>query len=117
MKEVEIALLKNFSRRELTTAEKVRLVDQHSKECTGRAIIINDSSGFLATMSWPCPRQVPKQSPSPVEKILEEASGNLNLLEGPSDGGRWPGKQACAGLGRWLERQSQASSTLLAAGS
>jgi len=27
------------------------------------------------------PRQMPKRSPSPVKKILEEASGNLNLVE------------------------------------
>jgi transposase InsO family protein len=28
------------------------------------------------------PRQMPKRRPSPVKKILEEASGNLNLVEG-----------------------------------
>lgn len=32
------------------------------------------------------PRQMPKTSPSPVQKILEEASGQLNLVEGRNPG-------------------------------
>lgn len=35
---------------------------------------------FLAGHELALPRQVPKSSPSPVQEILEEASGQLNLV-------------------------------------
>ena len=56
------------------------------EERTGRAVNHKRLRRLLSEHELALPRQMTKRSPSPVEKILEEASGNLNLVEGRNPG-------------------------------
>jgi transposase InsO family protein len=51
------------------------------EERTGKTVNHKRLRRLLSEHELALPRQMPKRSPSPVEKILEEASGNLNLVE------------------------------------
>jgi transposase InsO family protein len=51
------------------------------EERTGRTVNHKRLRRLLSDHELALPRQMPKRSPSPVEKILEEASGQLNLVE------------------------------------
>jgi len=59
------------------------------EERTGQQVNHKRLRRLLSEHELALPRQMPKKSPSPVEKILEEASGSLNLVEdrepGPSE--------------------------------
>jgi transposase InsO family protein len=52
------------------------------EERTGQRVNHKRLRRLLNEHELALPRQMPKRSPSPVEKILEEASGSLNLVEG-----------------------------------
>jgi transposase InsO family protein len=52
------------------------------EERTGQTINHKRLRRLLSEHELALPRQMPKRRPSPVKKILEEASGSLNLVEG-----------------------------------
>jgi len=52
------------------------------EERTGQQVNHKRLRRLLSEHELALPRQMPKKSPSPVEKILEEAAGSLNLVEG-----------------------------------
>jgi len=56
------------------------------EERTGQTINHKRLRRLLSEHELALPRQMPKRRPSPVEKILEEASGSLNLVEGRNPG-------------------------------
>jgi transposase InsO family protein len=62
------------------------------KERTGQTVNHKRLRRLLSDHELALPRQMPKRSPSPVDKILKEASGSLNLVEGRDSGNpRFPG--------------------------
>jgi len=52
------------------------------EERTGQTVNHKRLRRLLSEHQLALPRQMPKSSPSPVDKILEKASGSLNLVEG-----------------------------------
>ena len=56
------------------------------EERTGQRVNHKRLRRLLSEQELALPRQVSKQSPSPVEKILEKAAGQLNLAEGRDPG-------------------------------
>lgn len=56
------------------------------EERTGQRVNHKRLRRLLSKQELALPRQVSKQSPSPVEKILEKAAGQLNLAEGRDPG-------------------------------
>ncbi|WP_103028979.1 IS3 family transposase [Salinibacter altiplanensis] len=56
------------------------------EERTGQTVNHKRLRRLLSEQELALPRQVSKQSPSPIEKILKKASGQLNLAEGRDPG-------------------------------